>query len=306
MFNNNQRKGLKAWVRYDGNKNAVAGSLIFQKDKPKVGNWKEYMDVNLCCPVTTPCIEPLILEAQPFEQFYEFGLRVNNGNTVAGTIEWGDGTSETFDLSGPSGYTYFGHTYSTPDWIPYTVKVFFTSVAGIDNLEIGDAPWKTLSASNISTVFAGSSIEQVDGDGSLYVTLDVHDLPITSLYSLECPNLTFLNVQGCTNLDNTQLYDCAFETLDFSGCISLQSADLYDNVNLTQLIIDGCDVLQYLDAGGCALSTSNVDYIITTLDNSGVTNGNLYLSGGTNGAPSGGVAGNITSLQSKGWFIQTN
>ena len=52
MFNNNQRKGLKAWVRYDGNNNAVAGSLIFQKDKPKVGKWKEYMDVNLCCPST--------------------------------------------------------------------------------------------------------------------------------------------------------------------------------------------------------------------------------------------------------------
>jgi len=49
MFNNNVRKGLKAWVRYDGNNNAVAGSLIFQKDKPKVGKWKEYMDVNLCC-----------------------------------------------------------------------------------------------------------------------------------------------------------------------------------------------------------------------------------------------------------------
>lgn len=54
MFNNNVRKGLKAWVRYDGNNNAVAGSLIFQKDKPKVGKWKEFMDVNLCCP-TTDC-----------------------------------------------------------------------------------------------------------------------------------------------------------------------------------------------------------------------------------------------------------
>jgi hypothetical protein len=53
MFNNNQRKGLKAWVRFDGNGNAVAGSLIFQKDKPKVGNWKEYVDVNLCCNPTT-------------------------------------------------------------------------------------------------------------------------------------------------------------------------------------------------------------------------------------------------------------
>ena len=52
MFNNNQRKGLKAWVRFDGNGNAVAGSLIFQKDKPKVGKWKEYKDVSLCCPST--------------------------------------------------------------------------------------------------------------------------------------------------------------------------------------------------------------------------------------------------------------
>lgn len=49
MFTNT-RKGLKAWVRYDGNNNAVASSLIFLKDKPKVGKWKEYMDVNLCCP----------------------------------------------------------------------------------------------------------------------------------------------------------------------------------------------------------------------------------------------------------------
>lgn len=54
MSNNNQRKGLKAWVRFDGNNNAVASSLIFQKSKPKVGNWKEYMDVNLCCPPSVP------------------------------------------------------------------------------------------------------------------------------------------------------------------------------------------------------------------------------------------------------------
>ena len=54
MSNNNQRKGLKAWVRYDGNNNAVASSLIFQKSKPKVGTWKEYTEVNLCCPVPEP------------------------------------------------------------------------------------------------------------------------------------------------------------------------------------------------------------------------------------------------------------
>jgi hypothetical protein len=47
MFN--QRKTLKGWVRFDGDNNAVPGSLILRKNKPKVGNWKEYTDVNLCC-----------------------------------------------------------------------------------------------------------------------------------------------------------------------------------------------------------------------------------------------------------------
>jgi hypothetical protein len=300
------KRDLKAYSRFDGTGRIVPGSTVLRRNKPKNGNWKQVQAYECCDPFAPTCAEPLILEAQPAMQFYEFGFRVNDGNTVAGTIEWGDGDTETFDLSGPSGYTYFGHTYSTPDWIPYTVKVFFTSVTGIDNLEIGDGPWKTLSASNISTVFAGSSIEQVDGDGSLYTSLDVHDLPITSLYSLECPNLAFLNVQGCTNLDNTQLFTCAFETLDFSGCTSLQSADIYDNPNLTSLIIDGCDSLQYLYVDGCALSTSNVDYIIQTLDNSGVTGGSLDSSGGTNGAPSGAVAANIASLIGKGWSINTN
>jgi hypothetical protein len=51
MFN--QKKTLKGWVRFDGNNNAVAGSLIFRKNKPKVGNWKEYTDVNLCCSAYT-------------------------------------------------------------------------------------------------------------------------------------------------------------------------------------------------------------------------------------------------------------
>lgn len=47
MFN--QRRTLKGWVRFDGDNNAVPGSLILRKNKPKVGNWKEYTDVNLCC-----------------------------------------------------------------------------------------------------------------------------------------------------------------------------------------------------------------------------------------------------------------
>ena len=54
MANSNNR--LKAYVRYDGTGRVIAGSLILQRFKPKVGNWQE-IDANECCnyvPTTTP------------------------------------------------------------------------------------------------------------------------------------------------------------------------------------------------------------------------------------------------------------
>jgi hypothetical protein len=46
---------LKAFVRYDGTGRVIAGSLILQRFKPKVGNWQE-IPANECCnyvPTTT-------------------------------------------------------------------------------------------------------------------------------------------------------------------------------------------------------------------------------------------------------------
>ena len=50
MSNSNNK--LKAYVRYDGTGRVIAGSLILQRSKPKVGNWQE-IDVNECCNPTT-------------------------------------------------------------------------------------------------------------------------------------------------------------------------------------------------------------------------------------------------------------
>ena len=49
MATNNK---LKAYVRYDGNGRLISGSLILQRFKPKVGNWKE-IPANECCNPTT-------------------------------------------------------------------------------------------------------------------------------------------------------------------------------------------------------------------------------------------------------------
>ena len=52
MATNNK---LKAYVRFDGTGRVIAGSLILQRFKPKVGNWQE-IDAYECCnyiPTTT-------------------------------------------------------------------------------------------------------------------------------------------------------------------------------------------------------------------------------------------------------------
>jgi hypothetical protein len=49
MATNNK---LKAYVRFDGTGRVVAGSLILQRFKPKVGNWVE-IPANECCNYTT-------------------------------------------------------------------------------------------------------------------------------------------------------------------------------------------------------------------------------------------------------------
>lgn len=43
---------LKAFVRFDGSGRIVAGSLIFRKNKPKVGKWREILAYE-CCNFTT-------------------------------------------------------------------------------------------------------------------------------------------------------------------------------------------------------------------------------------------------------------
>jgi len=51
MANSNNR--LKAYVRYDGTGRVIAGSLILQRSKPKIGNWHEIPAHECCNPAPT-------------------------------------------------------------------------------------------------------------------------------------------------------------------------------------------------------------------------------------------------------------
>jgi len=49
---------LKAYVRFDGSGRIVPSSLILQRSKPKVGNWKEIPAYECCNPTTTTTTTP--------------------------------------------------------------------------------------------------------------------------------------------------------------------------------------------------------------------------------------------------------
>jgi len=47
------KRDLKAYVRYDGTGRVISGSLILNRFKPKVGNWKETPAYECCNETTT-------------------------------------------------------------------------------------------------------------------------------------------------------------------------------------------------------------------------------------------------------------
>jgi hypothetical protein len=53
MANGNNKRDLKAYVRFDGSGRIVAGSLILRRSKPKVGKWQEISAYECCNPTTT-------------------------------------------------------------------------------------------------------------------------------------------------------------------------------------------------------------------------------------------------------------
>lgn len=123
MATNNK---LKAYVRYDGTGRVIAGSLILQRFKPKVGNWKE-IDAYECCnpsPLPSNCIEFVV---DTTEGTF-FGFSFTTTGPINFTVDWGDGT--THPDAGAGGFYSETHTYPESD-TQYTVRVCFDDINSV-------------------------------------------------------------------------------------------------------------------------------------------------------------------------------
>jgi len=128
MANSNNR--LKAYVRYDGTGRVIAGSLILQRFKPKVGNWQE-IDANECCNNNLPtnCIEFVVNTTDGGLGFITYITSSIEDYTY--TVTWGDGT--TGEGSSSEGSVTLEHEYASE--ASYTVRVCFSNAAVITTLD---------------------------------------------------------------------------------------------------------------------------------------------------------------------------
>lgn len=131
MANSNNR--LKAYVRYDGSGRVIAGSLILQRFKPKVGNWVE-INANECCneaPLPSNCIEFVVDTTEGTYFIFSFFTT----GPINFTVDWGDGTTHVD--AGAGGFYQEEHTFPATD-TQYTVRVCFDDINSV--LEFTSSP----------------------------------------------------------------------------------------------------------------------------------------------------------------------
>jgi hypothetical protein len=184
------------------------------------------------------------------------------------------------------------------------------TVNGGPNLT-GSIQWTSTVSESFSLVADGSNYDfEYDLEGliphTVYLCIDnasqIQDfeigfgpgnsVAISNLYQLE----------GINEWDGD---DMEFNSLDFTGITTMTLLYNY-NTGLQHINITGCVNLEEVEIDGNALTEASVDHVLITLDDSGLSNGYVNVSGGTNAIPSiAGVAAQL-SLQGKGWTVNVN
>lgn len=99
------KKDLNAYVRYDGTGRAVPSSLILNRFKPDVGNYKQVDAYECCNPIPPGCVgfDVLVEPGQSYLPIYVTSDD-NSVEPVTGTVTWGDGITVSFSVdAGSSG-----------------------------------------------------------------------------------------------------------------------------------------------------------------------------------------------------------
>jgi hypothetical protein len=265
----------------------------------------------------------------------------STGEPIEFIIDWGDGTiHEDF---GVGGYYEESHTYDEVG--EYTVKVKFDDPRKILQIDFPGFTDDYAGISSISNLQTLSNLQEFRADYNYLVSVDLSgltNLTYVDISDCEIPNtegehsLTTLDVSGCTALEELRLDDSDFSngipdlsgltalrrfdmdecgirgTVDLSGLPSLEAFDIHGNPELTRVIISSSQPLgndddySGVDIYDCGLTQTAVNNILVALAANDIENGSVSLQGGTNAIPSATGLTAITTLEGRGWSVDTN
>jgi Leucine-rich repeat (LRR) protein len=265
---------------------------------------------------------------------FEIFLEVTE-NTSA-TINWGDGVVEEHEYLSNTGNT-TSHDYAEVG--EFTVKITFAEPTLVRELNFegeGEGFATLLSITGLTNL---TNLVELRADWNQLESIDLSGL--TSLNYVDVsdnaeygsPGLSTLNLSGCTALETLYADDNDFsggfpdltgltslDYIDFDGCgligtvnisglPSLTHFDFSDNEGLTRIIISSTQPLGSngeMLADNCALTQTSVDNILVALAANGIEGGYIDLRGGTNAIPSATGLTAITTLEGRGWSVDTN
>ena len=102
-------------------------------------------------------------------------------------------------------------------------------------------------------------------------------------------------------LRNAQLQNNGFTSLDFTNSFSSSASLNASDNSLTSIVFAGCSGLNSIDLSNNAFDQTAINYIYTTIDTLGLSNGSIDTTGGTNAYPSATGVLAIANLEGKGW-----
>lgn len=194
------------------------------------------------------------------------------------------------------------------------VIISITGLQNLPNLQSFDADWNGLVSINLSNLpnltYVDISDNNIPGSSTNSLT-SVNLSSSTSVLELRLDDSNFSagipNISGLSSLEFLDLDQCSISgVLDLSGFSSLYDIDVFGNTALTSVIIADSQPINDFNASGCGFTETAVDDILVVLSNNGVSNGSVYLAGGTNAIPSAtGLAAKAT-LEGNGWYVEIN
>jgi hypothetical protein len=113
------------------------------------------------------------------------------------------------------------------------------------------------------------------------------------------------NLYRLEGIDEWDGDDMGFTSLDFTGITTIREI-FNDSTGLQHINITGCVNLEEVSLDNNALTEASVDHVLITLDDNGLSSGNVDLIGGTNSAPSVTGLAAAANLTGKGWSVNVN